>query len=56
VRFIRKDDPNAGWKQAFSNFVDFPAEQDFSANESKLARELTDKLVQDVFNKTLSNW
>jgi hypothetical protein len=56
VQLVRKDDPESGWKQTFSNFVDFPAEEDFAANEAKLVRELTDKLVQDVFNKALSNW
>ncbi|MCS7085642.1 MAG: LptE family protein [Bacteroidia bacterium] len=56
VQFTVKDRPDGGWKQTFSNFVDFPAEEDFAANETKLLGELTEKLVQDVFNKTLSNW
>ncbi|MBX3101699.1 MAG: LptE family protein [Bacteroidetes bacterium] len=55
VKFVHKIKPEDSWEEDFSNFVDFPASQNAQA-ESLYLPELVDKIVQDIFNKTLSNW
>lgn len=55
VKLVNRVAPDEGWEEDFSNFVDFPASQNAQA-ESQYLPELVDKIVQDIFNKTLSNW
>lgn len=42
--------------QQFTNFVDYPASENFAAVESDLVSKVSDILVQDVFNKAFINW
>lgn len=48
--------PENNWKQTFSQFADFPASSSLSAVETQLLEEITEKLVQDVFTRSVSNW
>jgi outer membrane lipopolysaccharide assembly protein LptE/RlpB len=49
-------DETKNFTQQFSNFVDYPAAENFSAVETDLVNKVTDILVQDVFNKAFINW
>jgi hypothetical protein len=55
IRFTHRLAPEQSWEQDFTNFIDFPAEQNAQA-ETLYLPELVNKLVQDIFTKTLSNW
>ena len=49
-------DEKQNWTQSFSRYADFNSSQDLSSVESKLVDEITDQLVDDIFNKALVNW
>ncbi len=48
--------PELGWQQSFMNFVDLPATANVGQLQEALIQELSERLAQDVVNKTLSNW
>lgn len=56
ITFENKKDEKKNFTQNFSTFVNYPAEQDFSAVESQLIQTATDQLVTDIFNKAFINW
>lgn len=56
ITFESKKDEKKNFTQTFSTFVDYPADQDFSAVENQLIQTATDQLVTDIFNKAFINW
>lgn len=48
--------PQLNWKQSFSSFLDFPANTPISTVQENLLLDLSDRISQDIVNKTLSNW
>lgn len=56
VKFENTRYPDKSWDKTFVQFSTFSAEQDIADQEDALNREIVDKIVQDVFNKALSNW
>ncbi len=44
------------YTQLFTNFVDYPATQNFASVENQLVAQVTDILVQDIFNRSFINW
>ena len=48
--------PELDFDQVFTNFQDFDAGTNFSNIESQLIDEITDMLVQQIFNKAAINW
>ena len=56
ITYQNTKDETKDFTQQFSNFVDYPASENFSAVEIDLVNKVTDILVQDVFNKAFINW
>jgi hypothetical protein len=56
ITYQNTKDETKNFTQQFSNFVDYPATENFAAVESDLVNRVTDILVQDVFNKAFINW
>jgi hypothetical protein len=56
ITFENKKDEKKNFTQTFSTFVNFPADQNFSAVENSLISQATDQLVIDIFNKAFINW
>ena len=56
VKLVCKSDPKLSFEQSFSNFQDFDATQDFNTVENELADEISDMLIQSIFNKAAINW
>jgi len=56
VRYRNNKDPKQDFEQAFSAFDDFPQNQNISQISESAIRQITERVVQDVFNKTLANW
>ncbi len=56
VKLVCKSDPKLSFEQSFSNFKDFDATQDFNAVENELVEEISDMLIQSIFNKAAINW
>jgi hypothetical protein len=56
ITFVNKLDEKKNFSQQFTQFVNYPAEQNFAAVETDLVRQVTDILAQDIFNKAFINW
>ena len=41
---------------SFSHYEDFGVDQDYNAVEQELLKKITDKIIEDIFNKALVNW
>lgn len=48
--------PELSFEQSFQNFQDFDARTNFSSIESSLIDEISDMLIQQIFNKAAINW
>jgi hypothetical protein len=42
--------------KSFSFFRDFPSDQNLSAVEERLSKEIFDRIIQDIFNASVANW
>lgn len=56
VKLVCPKDPDIEFDQAFTNFQDFDATENFSNVEEQLVNDITDMLVQQIFNKAAINW
>ncbi|MCX6304828.1 MAG: LptE family protein [Bacteroidetes bacterium] len=56
VKFTNKTDPKQNWETSFSRFRDYSSSFNLSSVQDGLIREITDDLVQDIFNKSVVNW
>jgi|TARA_B110000902_G_scaffold56592_1_gene66019 hypothetical protein len=56
VKLVCPKCPKSAFEQTFSNFQDFDATQDFNAVEEELIKEISQMLVQSIFNKAAINW
>ena len=56
IESINLKDEKKNFKQTFTNFVDYPADKNFSAIETDLITQVTDMMVTDIFNKAFINW
>jgi hypothetical protein len=56
ITFVNKLDEKKNFSQQFTQFINYPAEQNFASVEADLVRQVTDILVQDIFNKAFINW
>ena len=52
---ISNEDNN--WKRTFSRFANFPGNQDFNSVKDELIEEISEFLIQDIFNEAFAkNW
>ncbi|PCJ89017.1 MAG: hypothetical protein COA57_02645 [Flavobacteriales bacterium] len=56
VRYVNTKDENQNFEQSFSRFADYDGGTALSEVEEDLIKEVNDQLVQDIFNRALSNW
>lgn len=56
VKLVSEKDPKSAFEQTFTNFQDFDATQDFNSVEEELISEISEMLVQSIFNKAAINW
>ncbi|MGK0369101.1 MAG: hypothetical protein ACJAYZ_000969, partial [Bacteroidia bacterium] len=56
VKLESKISPSSSFEQRVPSFVDFDASKDFSGEEDQLIDEISDMIVQQVFNKAAINW
>lgn len=56
VKMECRKHPQLAFEQDFVNFMDFDATKNFSALENSLIEEITEMLVQQIFNKAAINW
>lgn len=56
VKYTNRKDSKQDYTKSYERFQDFDAAQDFGSIESTLVDEITELLVQDVFNDTALKW
>ena len=56
VRFTNTQDESQNFESSFSRFTDFPSNQDITAVQDQLISDVTQQLVEDIFNKAVVNW
>ncbi len=56
VHFTNEFEPQYNFDTDFSQYADYDSNQDLSAVEQTLMEEIVEKLIEDIFNKSVVNW
>ena len=57
IEYEEVNNEDKSWKKTFSRFAQFPANQDFNSVKDPLIEEITEYLIQDIFNEAFAkNW
>ena len=57
VKFTNRNDSRQNFEQNFSRFADYSSSVPLTpAIQNTLIQDITDQLVQDIFNKSVVNW
>ncbi|MCK9451376.1 MAG: LPS assembly lipoprotein LptE [Bacteroidales bacterium] len=56
VRFTNKYDESTNFETQFTQYKEYPSEQDLNAIKTELITEIVAMLVDDIFNKSVVNW
>lgn len=56
VELTNHKDEKQNWKSKFSHYQDFDSNVNFSDIQEQLTTEINKLLVEDIFNKSFSNW
>lgn len=56
VRFTNKYDESKDFEQKFSQYQDYPSNQDLNSVQDVLVEQIVEDLCQDIFNKAVVNW
>ncbi len=56
VRFFNTFDESKSFETRFSQYMDYPSDQDFNAVKDNLISDIVDMLVEDIFNRAVVNW
>ena len=56
VKFTNEVEPEYNFDTKFTQFADYDSDMDLSAVEQDLVEEIVEKLIEDIFNKSVVNW
>lgn len=56
VKYTNTKNEKKNFENTFTRFADFESTEQLSSIEENLIRQINDQLVQDIFDKSLSNW
>ncbi len=56
IDFLNKQNEELNFNQTFSRYKDYESSQNLSEIEDILIAEITNELVEDIFNKAVVNW
>jgi hypothetical protein len=56
VVFTNKQNPEYNFEQDFSQYEDYAGDKMLTEVESTLVPSITEKLIEDIFNKAVVNW
>lgn len=56
VRYTNRFDEKQNFEQAFSRYLDYDSSKNLSEVESDLVKQISELLVEDIFNKAFVNW
>lgn len=56
VQFVNTKDSEQDFEKTFTGYSDFPSEKSLNEVEDEAAGEIIEKIINDVFNSSVSNW
>ena len=56
VRFYNRFDESKNFEQKFTQYDDYPSNEDLNVVQEALVTTICDKLCEDIFNKAVVNW
>lgn len=56
IEYKNKLNPKSNFQQSFSRFADFSATKNLQSVENQLIADISDQIVDDIFNKAFVNW
>ncbi len=56
VKFTNNKDEKQNFEQAFTNYASYPATENLATVQTDLIQQINQKIVQDIFNRSVSNW
>lgn len=56
VKFTNEVEPEYNFDSKFTQFEDYDSDQDLSSVEQELMELIVEKLIEDIFNKSVVNW
>jgi hypothetical protein len=56
VKFTNEIEPEYNFDTRFSQYADYSSDLDLSSVEQELVEEIVEKLIEDIFNKSVVNW
>ncbi len=56
VKFTNEVEPEYNFDSDFTQFADYDSEKDLSSVEQDLVEEIVEKIIEDIFNKSVVNW
>jgi hypothetical protein len=56
VKFTNAKDPKQDYEQTFTRFAEYNSSISFQSVESNLIQEINRLLIDDIYNKSVSNW
>ena len=56
IRYKNNKNPKVNYEQNFSAYEDYPSESNINDVEPQLVKLITDKLTENIFNKSFSDW
>lgn len=56
VKFTNEVEPQYNFDTSFSQYADYDSDKDLTSVEQDLVEQITEKLIEDIFNKSVVNW
>lgn len=56
VKFTNQKDEKQNFETSFSRYTNYSSTANLASIEGQLIKEINDQLVQDIFNKSVTNW
>jgi hypothetical protein len=56
IKFTNQKHPDNSFETNFSQYEDFESSKNLSAVEDQLVEDISEKLIDDIFNKAVVNW
>lgn len=56
VDYIDHKEEKKGWKQNFQFFFDYPTSVDLSSIQAQAHQAILNQIMEDIFNKTFTDW
>ncbi|MDX5397375.1 MAG: LPS assembly lipoprotein LptE [Hymenobacteraceae bacterium] len=56
VNYVNNKDPKQNFNQTFSAFEDFPQDQNLTQLPQSFIDRIVERIISDVFNRTVANW